>query len=76
MTLSQLEYFVSVGETLSVSQTAKKMFVSQSAVSKQIILLEKELGVMLFNRVGNSLELTESGQKFLACLQDVYKRQV
>lgn len=69
MTLSQLEYFVSVGETLSVSQTAKKMFVSQSAVSKQIILLEKELGVMLFNRVGNSLELTESGQKFLACLQ-------
>ena len=69
MTLSQLDYFINVGETLSVSQTAKKMFVSQSAVSKQIILLEKELGVSLFNRIGNSLELTEAGRKLLACLQ-------
>ena len=47
MTLSQLDYFRHVGETLSVSQTAKKMYVSQSAVSKQIILLEKELGVLI-----------------------------
>ena len=69
MTLSQLDYFINVGETLSVSQTAKEMYVSQSAVSKQIILLEKELGVTLFNRIGNSLELTESGQRLLACLQ-------
>lgn len=45
------------------------MYVSQSAVSKQIILLEKELGVTLFNRIGNSLELSESGQKLLSCLQ-------
>lgn len=69
MTLSQLDYFINVGETLSVSQVAKKMYVSQSAVSKQIILLEKELGVTLFNRIGNNLELTESGQRLLACLQ-------
>lgn len=69
LTLSQLDYFMHVGETLSVSQTAKKMYVSQSAVSKQIILLEKELGVTLFNRIGNSLELSESGQKLLSCLQ-------
>ena len=47
LTLSQLDYFMHVGETLSVSQTAKKMYVSQSAVSKQIILLEKELGVLI-----------------------------
>lgn len=69
LTLSQLDYFISVGETLSVSQTAKKVFVSQSAVSKQIILLEKELGVALFERIGNSLELTDAGQKLLDCLQ-------
>ena len=69
MTLSQIDYFLSVSETLSVSATAKKMFVSQSAVSKQIILLEKGLGVLLFNRNGNNLELTENGGRFRACLQ-------
>lgn len=69
MTLSQLDYFMRVGKTLSVSQAAKEMYVSQSAVSKQIILLENELGVALFNRIGNRLELSGSGQKLLSCLQ-------
>lgn len=69
MTLSQLDYFLSVGQTLSVSQTAKEMYVSQSAVSKQIILLEKELGITLFSRIGNTMELTEGGHKLWSCLQ-------
>lgn len=69
MTLSQLQYFMEVGQTLNISQTAKRLFVSQSAVSKQILLLEKELGIPLLKRQNNSLRLTEDGARLLACLQ-------
>ena len=48
MELRQLQYFVKVARKQHVTQAAEEMHVAQSAVSRQIHLLEEELGVDLF----------------------------
>jgi DNA-binding transcriptional LysR family regulator len=47
MVLKQMKYFVSVVENMSFSNAAEELFISQSAISQQIIALEEELGVAL-----------------------------
>ena len=69
MNLLQFEYFLSVSETGNISQAAEKLFVSQPAVSKQIISLEREMGVQLFDRAAKGLKLTEDGRLLYDCLQ-------
>lgn len=65
MELRQLNYFVRAAETLSFTEAAQKSFVTQSALSQQIKNLEHELGVILFNRAGKKIQLTEAGSLFL-----------
>lgn len=65
MNFVQLEYFVAICENSSVSKAAEKLFITQSALSQQLIRLEKELGTQLFNRYTNSITLTASGELFL-----------
>lgn len=61
MNFIQLEYFRKVVECGSVTQASKDLFITQPAVSKQIRLLEEELGCELFIRRGNHLALTREG---------------
>jgi len=61
MLFKQLLYFTTVAETLNISAAANKLFVSQPPISRQIMLLEKELGVQLFIRKSRGLELTGPG---------------
>jgi DNA-binding transcriptional LysR family regulator len=65
----QLKYFVGVAEALSFSNAANCLFVSQSALSQQILLLENEIGTALFDRTKRTkerkVELTEAGTVFL-----------
>jgi len=61
MLFKQLMYFTTVAETLNISAAAHKLFVSQPPISRQIMLLEKELGVKLFIRKNRGLELTGPG---------------
>lgn len=65
----QLKYFVGVAEALSFSNAAKTLYVSQSALSQQISLLETELGADLFDSNKRTkerkVELTEAGHIFL-----------
>lgn len=65
MTFQQLQYFLEVGKTGSVSTAAKNLFVSSSSVSISISSLEKELGYPLFIRTQKGLTLTESGKQVL-----------
>ena len=58
---------------LSFSATAEKLGVSQSAVSRQIQLMERELGVLLFDRVGRKVFLTSSGRDLLERSYEVQK---
>lgn len=63
--LTRLQTFIFAAETLSFSETAKQLHLSQPTVSHQIKTLEQELGVELFDRHGHSLQLTETGRFLL-----------
>ena len=54
-----------ISETHSFSQAAKELFITQPSLSQQIIKLEKELGVRLFERNGNTVILTKAGENFI-----------
>ncbi len=64
MTESQINYFLAVAREKSISKASELLFVSQPAVSKQIALLESELGCRLFERHTRGLTLTTSGVAF------------
>jgi len=61
-TLRQLDTFLDVTEDLSISAAAKRMHVTQPAVSMQMQLLEEALGMPLFEQTGRKLKLTDAGQ--------------
>jgi LysR family hydrogen peroxide-inducible transcriptional activator len=65
MELHQLRYFCAVAEAGSFSRAAEQSHVSQPSLSQQIMKLEDELGTRLFDRLGRSVRLTETGQTFL-----------
>lgn len=66
MTITQLYYFLSVAKNLSFTKAAQEHFVAQTAISQQIAALERELGVILFNRSTRSVTLTKAGTSFYA----------
>lgn len=55
-------YFLTIANCLSFSKAAKQLFISQQALTRQIALLEEELGVKLFVRSTRSVRLTEAGK--------------
>lgn len=61
----KLETFIHAAESLSFSEAAKQLNLTQPTVSYQVKSLEKELGVELFGRVGSGLQLTEAGRLLL-----------
>lgn len=65
MDLKHLRAFVEVAEQGTVSKAATRLHTTQPALSRQIIDLEKELGIALFDRVGRRLRLTAAGERFL-----------
>lgn len=62
MNFRQLEYFVAVAEAKSISKASRALHVAQPPISRQIAMLEDELGVCLFLRNNKGVELTEAGQ--------------
>jgi LysR family nitrogen assimilation transcriptional regulator len=65
MRLSQLETLVHVAELGSLSRAAERLHIAQPALSRQMTMLERELGVQMFDRHGRGMVLTESGQEVL-----------
>ena len=66
MTSLQIQYFLAVADNMSFSLAAKSLFVSQPSVSRQVKLLESELGYPLFDRTSkNRIRLTAAGVLFL-----------
>lgn len=65
MELRQLKYFVKIAQMGNFSKASKQLYVSQSALSQQIRLLEDELNVRLFVRNKHSVSLTECGSELL-----------
>lgn len=65
MDTPDLSAFVQVADTGSFSTAAERLHVTQSAISRRIATLERELHTRLFDRVGRSVTLTEAGQTLL-----------
>ncbi len=65
MDLQQLRYFVTVAEVENISLAAHRLRVAQSAVSRQVRLLEVELNTQLLQRDGRGVKLTDAGAMLL-----------
>ena len=65
MDFRQIRYALSVAKERSFTGAAKRLNISQSAVSEQVHLLEQEIGFSLFRRTPRGIELTERGRTFL-----------
>jgi len=73
MTFKQLEYFAAVARTLSFTDAANEVFVSQPALSRGIAALETELGVSLLTRNHHSVALTPAGTLLASELPNLRK---
>ena len=73
MNLKQLEYFSAVAEAKSISLAARDLHVAQPPISRQLALLEDELGVCLFLRTNKGVELTEAGRSLYRQSQNLFQ---
>lgn len=76
MKLQQLRYIVEVANhSLNVSATAESLYTSQPGISKQIRMLEDELGVQIFERSGKHLtQVTQAGRDILRLSQEILSK--
>lgn len=65
MDFRQIRYFVHVAEFRNITRASSMLRISQPALSRQMQLLERELGTKLFHRKGHGLVLTSDGTLFL-----------
>ena len=71
MTLQQLKYVTTIANIGSISEAAKRLFVSQPSLTKAIKELEKEMGITIFDRTNKGITVYKEGERFLG-----YARQV
>ena len=73
MDLRQLEIIRAIADTGSFTAAGEKLHVSQSAVSRQILLLEDELGEPVFHRIGRRIRITPAGESLLQLSHRVFQ---
>lgn len=71
MTLQQLKYIITVAEAGTISDAAKKLFISQPSLTNAVRELEKEMGIIIFDRTNKGISVSKDGEVFLG-----YARQV
>ena len=71
MTFRQLEYLDALAQCGSITKAAERLFVSQSALSQQIISIEKEHQIQILDRTQKPLTFTETGKTFLKAAQEI-----
>ncbi|HEY84951.1 MAG TPA: LysR family transcriptional regulator [Chloroflexi bacterium] len=72
----ELTIFLAAAETENFSKAARRLNLSQPAVSMQIRTMEQELGITLFHRAGRTLALTEQGKALVPMARDLVKRSL
>lgn len=65
MEIRQLQYVLQVAEEKSFSRAAEKLHIAQPSLSQQVLKLEQQLGIKLFERGVSPLELTYGGERFV-----------
>lgn len=74
MTLQQLKYIIIVAETGSITEAAKRLFISQPSLSNSIKEIEKEAKITIFNRSRQGIALTKEGMEFLGYARNVVQQ--
>lgn len=74
MDLRQLRYFIAIASAESLSRASVTVGITQSALTRQLQLLEEELGLPLLRRTGHGVTLTDAGQRFLDSAVDIVNR--
>lgn len=72
MELKQLEYFMVLSQELHFTRAAEKIGIAQPSLSQQIRLLEHEIGMLLFDRIGKKTVLTEAGHLLLKHCYNIF----
>lgn len=75
MNTKQVQYALVLAQNLNFSQTAEQLGITQPALSKQILALEKDLGVRLFDRSTLPLSVTPAGEHFFAQAKELLMRE-
>jgi DNA-binding transcriptional LysR family regulator len=65
MELRHLEHFIAIAEESSFTQAARRLHLSQSALSVSIRALERDLGARLFERTSHEVALSDAGRALL-----------
>ena len=73
MDLRQLEIIRAIADTGSFTAAGEKLRVSQSAISRQVLLLEAELGEAVFHRIGRRIRITPAGESLLQLSHRVFQ---
>ena len=73
MDLRQLEIIRAIADTGTFTAAGDKLHVSQSAISRQILLLEEELGEPVFHRIGRRIRITPAGESLLQLSHRVFQ---
>ncbi|WP_028561229.1 LysR family transcriptional regulator [Paenibacillus pinihumi] len=71
MELRQLHYVIQIAAEKNFSRAAEKLHIAQPSLSQQLSKLEKEIGVLLFRRTTNSVDLTHAGAAFVEKAQAI-----
>ena len=67
-----LHYFWMVAKQGSITKASENLHITPQTISGQISLLEEQLGKDLFNKVGRSLELTDTGRMVLSYADEIF----
>ncbi len=73
MNLKQLEYIIKIAEESNITKAAQQLFITQSALDQQLLKLEDELGIQLFNRSKSGFTLTEAGKIYVEYADRIIK---
>ena len=71
MTIRHLRIFLAVADSGTMSQAAKKLYITQPSVSQAVRELEEHYRVLLFERLSKKLYITEAGKTFYSYAKQV-----
>ncbi|MCQ2465602.1 MAG: LysR family transcriptional regulator [Oscillospiraceae bacterium] len=74
MTLQQINYAIAISETGSMNKAAEKLYITQPSLTNAIRELEKEIGIIIFNRSGKGVSLTADGTEFITYARQLYQQ--
>ena len=71
---ASIKCFMALCETLSFTEAARQLFMTQQSVSKYIAKLEEDLGFQLFQRTHHYVAMTRAGENFYALFSDMERQ--